>query len=326
MSENLSDSYVVSIDGDRFKDEVRKDTFRGLLQESLVDYAQIVLALNEMSVLMAHEWKAKPDVNMPLKFVSLEIPARAAGTTVTNARLPDDTRDPIDVPAPMTSEGASLEGHWQSITGQPEELNGKPFTAHHDTRRFTFSGNTMIMSRSIDGKYGVYQGTFEADASTRSFDFNGNSPGGNPVSFRGIYKLSGDKLTLCYKYVKDDFTSRPTEFRTDDKAGTTFVLMQLKRTGAPTPVPNASHRSERQAPRRQSVLTEIRILRNGNWIYHSISYESGKTYIARTDGSKAELSQNGESLFFTTITGERFGFDLRKQKTSSGEPASFIYK
>lgn len=105
VSENLSDSYVVSIDGDRFKDEQRKNTFRGLLQESLVDYAQIVLALNEMSLLMAHEWKVKPDVNMPLKFVSLEIPAPTLPDTLRQSPAIHDSGD--DSPPRATAEDAS---------------------------------------------------------------------------------------------------------------------------------------------------------------------------------------------------------------------------
>jgi hypothetical protein len=71
VAQNLSDSYAVSVDADRFKDEQRKDTFRALLQESLVAYAEIVLALDETSVLLAKEWEIKPDVDKPIAAVSL---------------------------------------------------------------------------------------------------------------------------------------------------------------------------------------------------------------------------------------------------------------
>ena len=66
VASNLSDSYEASIDGDREKEQLRKDTFRGLLQESLVVYAQIILALDEMCVVMRDDWKIKPDVKKPL--------------------------------------------------------------------------------------------------------------------------------------------------------------------------------------------------------------------------------------------------------------------
>ena len=52
VASNLSESYVVSVDGDNNADELRKDTFRGQLQVSLVSYAQIVLALDEMATEM----------------------------------------------------------------------------------------------------------------------------------------------------------------------------------------------------------------------------------------------------------------------------------
>ena len=71
VAQNLSDSYEVSVDADRSKDQQRKDTFRGLLQESLVAYAEIVLALDETSALLAAEWKIKPDVEKPMAAVSL---------------------------------------------------------------------------------------------------------------------------------------------------------------------------------------------------------------------------------------------------------------
>ena len=50
VASNLSDSYEVAAEGDKEKDQQRKDTFRALLQKSLVDYAQIILALDEMAM------------------------------------------------------------------------------------------------------------------------------------------------------------------------------------------------------------------------------------------------------------------------------------
>lgn len=69
---NLSDSYVVALEGDLAKDQQRKDTFRALLQESLIKYAEVILALDEMTALMKEDWKIKPDIDKPIKFVSLE--------------------------------------------------------------------------------------------------------------------------------------------------------------------------------------------------------------------------------------------------------------
>ncbi len=69
---NLSDSYEVAIDGGRFKDAARKEQFRGLLQRSLVEYAQIVMALDELTRSMQKGWRVKVDTKnkVPLLEVS----------------------------------------------------------------------------------------------------------------------------------------------------------------------------------------------------------------------------------------------------------------
>jgi hypothetical protein len=85
VSSNLSDSYEVSIDGDQAQDEQRKETFRALLQESLVGYAQIVLALDEMTVVMANDWKVKPDISKPFE------PLSVSWATTTTPSVPDTT-------------------------------------------------------------------------------------------------------------------------------------------------------------------------------------------------------------------------------------------
>jgi hypothetical protein len=90
VSSNLSESYDVSIDGDRFKDEQRKETFRALLQESLVNYAQLVLALDEMSVLMSNEWRIKPDLDHPYETTRLRLMERPMRTGMSGSRAKPD--------------------------------------------------------------------------------------------------------------------------------------------------------------------------------------------------------------------------------------------
>jgi len=87
VASNLSESYDVAAEGDKENDQQRKDTFRGLLQESLVSYAQIILALDEMSVIMKDDWKIKPDLDKPLAVVIL---ARSP-LFVQDAKLPSVT-------------------------------------------------------------------------------------------------------------------------------------------------------------------------------------------------------------------------------------------
>ena len=79
---NLSESYEVAIDGGRFKDAARKEQFRGLLQRSLVEYAQIVMALDELTRSMQKDWRVKVDTQkkVPLLEVSWNRPGSGPST------------------------------------------------------------------------------------------------------------------------------------------------------------------------------------------------------------------------------------------------------
>ena len=104
VASNLSDSYRVSNEADRYgsrrtfriflvaatNDDKRKSTFRALLQESLVSYAETVLALDEMATLMATEWKIKPDMDKPL--ASGSVPESATGSVNVSKDKPPARR------------------------------------------------------------------------------------------------------------------------------------------------------------------------------------------------------------------------------------------
>jgi hypothetical protein len=71
ISANLTDSYSVATEGDLAGDQLRKDTFRAMLQSSLINYAQIILAMDEMAELMKEECKFRPNVDKSIRFVGL---------------------------------------------------------------------------------------------------------------------------------------------------------------------------------------------------------------------------------------------------------------
>lgn len=100
MANNLSESYEVAAEGDQEKDQERKDLFRGQLQQSLIGYAQIVLALDEMAVEMRDTWKIKPDPEKLMPEVSLvkygEIRQSTAKPTVATPKKVDAERKPAD--------------------------------------------------------------------------------------------------------------------------------------------------------------------------------------------------------------------------------------
>jgi hypothetical protein len=105
VASNLSDSYVVAMEGDAAHDQERKDTFRALLQESLVKYARIVLALDEMSTVMKNDWKIKPDVGTPIQFVSLTKVEPVRSTTADLASSPTVIVDTPTEPETHEDEG-----------------------------------------------------------------------------------------------------------------------------------------------------------------------------------------------------------------------------
>lgn len=97
VASNLSESYEVAIDGDRQKDQLRKETFRGQLQESLVSYAEIVLALDEMLVEMQERWQIKSDLDKPLTVASLSTKTPIGGISSYAGTKAGDIRDNNDL-------------------------------------------------------------------------------------------------------------------------------------------------------------------------------------------------------------------------------------
>ena len=132
-----------------------------------------------------------------------------------------------------TEDMKSLQGEWAAIE---EEVGGKSFdnqTVRTIDRRMSFKGNLLTMSQmwsnEIGDRLSTHQGPFHIDATTGAFDFMAKTSDGTDVEFRGIYKLSGDRLTICYKYAKGDSTTRPTMFKTEAGSGTVFALAVFKR-------------------------------------------------------------------------------------------------
>jgi len=98
---NLGESYDVAIEGDQARDEVRKERFRGLLQRSLVEYSQILLALDELVDVMKKEWKIGVDTKNKLPVVAVSWRNSTAGLDSASAGLPTQ-------PSPAVSGRAAV--------------------------------------------------------------------------------------------------------------------------------------------------------------------------------------------------------------------------
>jgi hypothetical protein len=185
VASNLSDSYVVAIEGDQAKDQQRKDTFRAKLQESLVNYAQIILALDEMSEQMKGEWTIKPDVDKPIQFVSLDNIkavrlARPVPTALTDdqrlGELPDATARPVH-PTPSDAaedakarkpphDAVKFKGHsykvvktvltWHQAKTKCEEMGGHLATIGNEAE------NAFVLNLAIKtlGRVGPLDGVW----------------------------------------------------------------------------------------------------------------------------------------------------------------------
>jgi uncharacterized protein (TIGR03067 family) len=71
-----------------------------------------------------------------------------------------------------------------------------------------------------------YQFKFDASKDPRWVDLSAERLGDQTL--KGIYKLEGDKLTICYAYDPD--LPRPTEFKTtSDVRGYLYVLERVKK-------------------------------------------------------------------------------------------------
>jgi hypothetical protein len=65
-SQNLVDAYRLAGDGDRAGDDQRKDSFRGQLQESAIDFTETVITADRVFTTVIHNWKVLPDISRPV--------------------------------------------------------------------------------------------------------------------------------------------------------------------------------------------------------------------------------------------------------------------
>ena len=205
VSKNLSESYEVATEGDEAKDEVRKETFRGMLQQSLVSYAQIILAMDEMCVVMQKDWKIKPDLKKPL----------AGEYQNSKSSVMDDSSDRSKSDETLEV----LQGAWLAFAEEAggkrikkEEMSAKKKTLKVSGDNFTLS----TIGYRISGKIK----TVPSDGSN-AIDLSGAYLGANnnqAVLLKGIFDLRGQTLRICYSYnvIGKQEKERPTEFETEE--------------------------------------------------------------------------------------------------------------
>ncbi|TWU17475.1 hypothetical protein Pla52o_50300 [Novipirellula galeiformis] len=133
ISANLGDSYTVSVKRENAGDSERRDLYRGLLQQALIQYAETVLALDEMASAMAKAKEFEPDLDKSVAMPALtETPTLATPGPVNTPSLVNPTPDlkqwqKGDATLELTSisflseldlRGKVEEGKWQVQRGK----------------------------------------------------------------------------------------------------------------------------------------------------------------------------------------------------------------
>lgn len=125
-SKTLSESYDGATGNEATQDPIRKERYRGMLQRTVVDYAQILLALNELTDVMQKEWGVSVDVNAPV--------TSSLASGVASVRRPEMT---AAVPSPAPALALSV----------PTRPNDPPMPASRSQDSGSLQGTVMKLFR-----------------------------------------------------------------------------------------------------------------------------------------------------------------------------------
>jgi hypothetical protein len=254
-SSNLSDSYEVAMEGDRSDDLARKDRFRGLLQKSLVEYAQIILALDELAGVMKTDWKVKIDTTNKTEGGDVSWgPARVkvADSHSTTREDKSDSPPAKGKPIPLIAKNSLKGWHLSEQSGQANWMvkNGVLFCTAQGASLVTdegFADFDMHVEFSLPSKAnsGIFlQGHYELQLIDSDFGrlrpeqmcgaIYGVHPG-MQAAYAGPNKwntldvgLRGQSVTVKLNgkmVVSEALLTQPTASAPDDKVGTPGPLV-----------------------------------------------------------------------------------------------------
>jgi hypothetical protein len=132
-AKTMGESYAGAMDGDINKEAVRKERFRGMLQNAVVDYTQILLALNEVADAMKTDWKIRVDAKRKLEPLQL--------TWTTTSPRPSENEDPM----------RALDGVEDAAAADPAASTGKRRVVDQKTLRKAFGASKA----TYDPKSGI---------------------------------------------------------------------------------------------------------------------------------------------------------------------------
>ena len=103
-----------------------------------------------------------------------------------------------------TSDASLLQGEWRLVSNEKDGRQKRV----PDPVRFTFKDNRALIREKGQKKEAAATFALDEAAEPKHFDFTTEEKGGKAL---GIYKLSGDSLTIC---IAEAGQPRPTAFKT----------------------------------------------------------------------------------------------------------------
>jgi uncharacterized protein (TIGR03067 family) len=123
---------------------------------------------------------------------------------------------------PAEEAQKKLQGTWSATKAEPDGKGADDVVGH----RLSFAGNRFQI-RSKGGKP-LYEGTFRVEPSTKpaAIDFEHTEGSLKGKTWKGIYALDGDTLTICDNAPNLD-KGRPAAF--EARTGSGYILITFKR-------------------------------------------------------------------------------------------------
>jgi RNA polymerase sigma factor (sigma-70 family) len=126
------------------------------------------------------------------------------------------------VPVPETDLDR-LQGVWKLVY---VEVNGTPQKLEHFEKiRMVIKEDKLTLGRN-EGHDETGSVRVDWTSKPKELDMITTHPAGHLLTNPGIYKLEGDKLTICYAPHLDAGQLRPTEFETAKEGGRLWVLLR----------------------------------------------------------------------------------------------------
>jgi uncharacterized protein (TIGR03067 family) len=123
---------------------------------------------------------------------------------------------------PAEEAQKKLQGTWSATKAERDGKGADDVVGH----RLSFAGNRFQI-RSKDGKL-LYEGTFRVELSTKpaAIDFEHTEGSLKGKTWKGIYALDGDTLTICDNAQNLD-KGRPAAF--EARTGSGYILITFER-------------------------------------------------------------------------------------------------